>query len=180
MSRGFLSYGAPIRKESWMHDSAVVKSRTLFIYMVYIVCECCRYSLIRPEKVPSAVALDAESNEVVQRSFTYAKKQVGVCSSQIPMFWSSISRFLLQASAILRPGEAISGFNRLQNLRQVDFLSFRSDDVSKGEQTKIATWFMPCSSVRWKQSSGAFSWCSLQTFGDGESQSLGILNAVVT
>lgn len=119
MSRGFLSYGAPVRKESWMHDSAVVKSRTLFIYMVYIVCECCRYSLIRPEKVPSAVALDAESNEVVQRSFTYAKKQVGVCSSQIPMFWSSISRFLLQASAILRPGEAISGFNRLQNLRRL-------------------------------------------------------------
>uniref|UniRef100_A0A914RQG7 Ku70/Ku80 N-terminal alpha/beta domain-containing protein n=1 Tax=Parascaris equorum TaxID=6256 RepID=A0A914RQG7_PAREQ len=35
------------------------------------------YSLIRPERIPSAVALDAESNEVVQRSFTYVRKQVG-------------------------------------------------------------------------------------------------------
>uniref|UniRef100_F1KX68 ATP-dependent DNA helicase 2 subunit 1 n=1 Tax=Ascaris suum TaxID=6253 RepID=F1KX68_ASCSU len=47
------------------------------------------YSLIRPEKVPSAVALDAESNEVVQRSFTYAKKQTG---EEIPLFDKEITR----------------------------------------------------------------------------------------
>ncbi|VDM42657.1 unnamed protein product [Toxocara canis] len=47
------------------------------------------YSLIRSEKMPRPIALDAERNEIVQRSFIYTNKKTG---EEMPLFDKEITR----------------------------------------------------------------------------------------